>query len=1100
MANNSLIFFNKDGYPHNFQYTPSTQSWNGKIIFDENSDQTFRTQSLHISESVDPIDFILNSNLVEMQYNNNSGLTIAGDTGYKNEIINNITKVNESNLFNSKWVYGDNFHKKFPVGTVVEFTSISGSTIYSGGTDFTNNQYFTVLSVKNNAFLIQTNTNNNIFNFNFISGFVSSLNAISINEYNRNLTNQNLFKNLYTNKKISIINSDYNDSVVSIMKSGITNSYLNDILLDGNNDQIFNLSIELFTERPKLLQGDITLYATTSNKGYLDLGKFAYLLSPEITYTSLGETQTKKEVIFEDNLGNKLFNGYVFTIDSLITTKKLGTKYLTFKQYFDVSQQYKHYSVLSNTKQWNTIKYDGQLDIKQGDIIEVVGISGQTLLMNNRDFSVINTSYNATSNISTLFVSGYIIDESGSTYNIIKKLQQKQITSVEFTSGDISEFDGSTIKNAFCYSTSTLLNFTQTYLSGNTTGTTHINTITSFINKYRTVLYQNGIDVYHTIKNDDDYLSIESLYGTKSAYFYASGFTNNVKIPDDFSLTNNGMTKKYDIIINEKMSGETTNRVSNNLYQSDANTEILFNLQNDTDRFGFKITLNTNEYFIDYLVDTQSTINKFVETYGDIMFSNGFIINSGYNYNYSGYTLNITSDIDIWNIDVVVNILSTYKIIENQRNKHILLSANEIVSNTSNLFNLNLATGMLLNITGSTYNTNNKEYNIISLTNDIIGLSYQGTFTSENNVTIKGTTREFIRKPRGDYNRDIYLKVYWETPYDNNIDDSIFLYDISGNQLKPYNNIESLKYVGTTPLIDSQKNNVVFLNTVANSDLKKIDNPKYQQTVFDELEFKLESLNSSTDFDWIPEPLEIFIGYNSTDEGTNTKTLKIELIEKRENETNLFSFTGFTNSGTSYSTNNFILNYDTISYIAPVDFNFISYGFKKDQLINLYFKDQSKKNQKIFENNNTYKILDVSRNKITIDTGYTYTIMDNTYYSSGFTYFNTTGTTFYYKIEVQPKNILSCILYGQTEIEDIRYKVNLNNLGIQSEDDMYQIFYNSDIQDDAIDYTIFNKKRKELLTVYGEIYDYKQLYPFLFDLSNLRAQNKSKYSLFMQLF
>jgi hypothetical protein len=37
---------------------------------------------------------------------------------------------------------------------------------------------------------------------------------------------------------------------------------------------------------------------------------------------------------------------------------------------------------------------------------------------------------------------------------------------------------------------------------------------------------------------------------------------------------------------------------------------------------------------------------------------------------------------------------------------------------------------------------------------------------------------------------------------------------------------------------------------------------------------------------------------------------------------------------------------------------------------------------------------------------------------------------------VQPKEILSCSIYGETEIEDIRHKVNLNNLGIKSEEDI----------------------------------------------------------------
>ena len=122
MNNNSLIFFTKEGYPHNFQYNTDTEVWEGKILFDENSDQTFKTQSLYIFEDVPSIDFDANVNLITMNYNNDSGLTIAGETNFSNELISNIIKSNESQDFYSKWIYGSDFNKKFPLGTVIYFS------------------------------------------------------------------------------------------------------------------------------------------------------------------------------------------------------------------------------------------------------------------------------------------------------------------------------------------------------------------------------------------------------------------------------------------------------------------------------------------------------------------------------------------------------------------------------------------------------------------------------------------------------------------------------------------------------------------------------------------------------------------------------------------------------------------------------------------------------------------------------------------------------------------------------------------------------------------------------------------------------------------
>jgi len=1087
MDNSKYLFFNKEGYPHNFQYNNNSESWEGKIIFDENSDQTFKTQSLHLFEEVEPIKYTLNSDLVSINYNNNSGLTIIGETDYNGEIITNIEKVNNSSNFYSKWIYGENFHKKFPIGTIINFSGITG-TGTSGLTDFSNNQYFTVLTNKKHAFLIITNTDNSAYDFVFISGTTSSLNMISINDYNRVLSGDTFFNNIYTDKVLSIINSNSNDGVFSIIQTGITQSYINEIKIDYIKDRYFTLKIDLFTERPKLFQGDvkITDFELSSLTGYLNINnKYINFLEPIITYTIGGESLIKKNIIFEDIYGDVMFDGFTFTVDSGLTNENIGDKQINFQKYSDQSNS-----------QWNTLQFSGSTTLQVGDIIEISGITG-TKLMHNRNFYINNIIYNSDTDLYILFTKDYIINESGSTYNITKKLQSHQITKLKITSsGDITSFNNVQYSNIYCYSTENTINYSQIYISGSTENTAEYNTINRFINKFRNIIYQYGIDIYHTTKNNsgstEDYLTVEGLYGTNTKYFTASGYTNNVKISDDFSLSLSGFTDKYNIITDTKLYDEYTNRISDSLYKKNVPTEIVFYLNNDNDRFGFKMLLNGNEYYTNFTSDTQTTIDNFIEIYQDTFNNNGFIINSGYSATYTGYTVNLISDVDIWELEIVVNILSSYYISNLVRNSAILLSGNEIQNNISsiNFFNIGLTTGMIIKISGSTYNTNNKEYNIIGLTENNMTLSYEGVFFSENNIEINGQTRVYIRKPRSDYNKDIYIKVYWEEPISDETDESIFLYDITGDQLLPYNNNSDYTYNGIKPLIDPLLENTVFLNDTPNKDTLKINNPKYQQTIFDELIFKLDSVDSSTS-NWIPEPIEIYTGYNSKNEGVNSRLLKIDMIEKKENVDDYFSFTGYTNSGSSISVNNFIFYDTTIEYITS-DFNFLEYGFKKDQLIKCEFKDQNTNNQRIFENTNTYKILNVNRRKIIIDSGYTYksnTFDTDIIISSGFTNFITTGTTFFYKIEVQPREILYCPIYGQTEVEDIRYKVNLNNLGIQSEDDVYKILYQSDIEDDAIDYILFNRKRKEMLTTFREIYDYIGSYKSLINAINYFGYN-----------
>ena len=1055
---NNLLFFNKEGYPHNFNYNKDTLKYEGKIIFDENSDQTFKTQSIHIFEEVKPIEFTLDAELLELKYNNNSGLTIAGQSVYYNENILNITRVNESDKFYSKWIYGDSFHKKFPIGTVVYFNNIIGVPSIS---DFNNDKYYTVIEVKKNAILIITETRNDIFNFVFESGIISSLNMLSINDYNRNIENEDFFQNLYTGKKFSIIESNFNDRVVSIKQSGITYTYINELELNGNVNQIFTLQVELLTERPKLLQSNVTIL----NANQIEVGKFAKVLAPETISTSSGNTTVKKEVIFEDENGNKLFNGVTFIVDSLVTSKFLFNTGLSFIPYY--------LSENNVNTQWNTIQLSGITNIKKGDIIKLTG--DNTSLQHNREFNITNVIYKQDKNLTILFTPDYIIEEVDKIYSVNQKLYPHQINTIEVTpSGDVSTHYGILNKNAYCYSTSNFINLDQTYISGNTSGVSY-NTILAFINKYKSTLNSYGIEIYHTLRNNIDYLTIESMFGTKNKYFNIEGFNNNIKIIDDFTLSNSGLTNKIDIIVNEQLYSEYTNRDSDKLYNKDIPTEIRFNLNVDNDRLGFKLTLNGIEYFINFYQDTATTIDNFIDKYYNIMLNNGFLISRYYN---DGDTLKIISDIDIYDIEVITNILSSYEIIQRKRNNAILLSGNEIRT-INNLFDFNLSTGMIIKVYDSNFSQNNKEYNIIDLTENTLTLSYQGVFVSDvANISCK--TREYLRKPRGEYGRDAYLRVYWEYPYDTNIDDTIFFYDISGNQLKPYNNIKNLTYTGIKPLI-SNNNTKIFLNKEPNKKFDKVNDPKYQQTIFEELIFKLEQLDSSTSYNWIPEPLEIFIGYNSTEEGVNNRTLKIERIDKIENTETIFSYSGITSSGSTISIPNLIFSGDTLHMISPIDFSFIRYGFEKEQLLKFTVKDQSKSNQQIFENVFEYKILKVLRDKIIIDISYSN--------NSGFTYFSTTGSTFLFKIEVQPKEILHCPIYGQTEIEDLRFKVNLNNLGIQSEEDIYKILYLSDIEDNAIDYTLFNKKRKEMLSTFREIYDYIGSYKSLVNAINYFGYN-----------
>jgi hypothetical protein len=1050
----NLLFFNEKGYPYNFTY--NDEKWEGKLIFDENASDTFKTIGMYIFEKVEPIEFVSSSDFKKITYYDNSGITFTGDVNYENETITGIEKVNTSLEFYSKWIIGDNFHTKFPKGTIIELGDVTG--IASSTSDFDSSNYFTVVDNRNDAIMIISDTDNNSFNFTFSAGTINtSLNVISINDYNRNIYHTDDFlQNIFIEKKLSIINSDDNDKIIGITNTGQTISYINSIEMSGTVGDTFKLRLYFLTERPKLYKGRTQL-SCDNGICTMNLTKLDSNFYPGADFT------------IEDNIGNNLYSAFSFTVTYIEKSILLGTKSINFIK--NTSQIYSRgiSSTIEAQDYW--IQYSNYLDVKKDDIIYLSATTFTTAIQpknHDRTFKVLNTNFSG--GIQTLRVKSLFIQESGVTYKIIKNLKPSQQTNMIVTpSGYIPNGYNIIETDATIYSTNNYLDFTQEIL--HETGTTYYNTTASFLEQHKSNLSRYGLETYHYENNNIGYLNTESLYGTYKPYIYTSGYTNNVKLYDNHSLSTNGITKRYDIFSNTQLTNEKTWLYENDKLSRMSSASYLLDLFFNTSYYGLKLLLNGNEYFIRYNTNTQTTIDDFITKWGEILDYNGFTIYSGVTT--EGYTFNVlgnSSDVNIWSIDIYVNLLSTKTEISHIQNQGTLISGNEIRSNAINYFNIGLSTGMIINISGSSYYDNNKEYNIIGLSEDKIQLSYQGPFFTNSGMQINAKTRDFIRKPRSDYYKDISFKISWIPIEDriNVIDETIFFYDVSGSQLTPYKDIDALKYTGTLPLIDDITNNTVYLNNGQNIFSGRTTNPKYQQTVFDDLEYKLEQFDSSVEYNWISTPLEFYIGYNSKIEGVNSNLMKIEKVEKFENTDILFNISGNTTPGYN-ETNNFYFSGNTMIFKHSF-INLEKYGFEEGQIIEFRFKDQILTEQQIFENVDLYTIESINRNSLVLDkTGVTFT---------------TTGSTFSYKIEVQPKEIGRFSVYGQTEIEDIRFKVNLNNVGVQISDDTAKIFKESDIKDNAVDYNLLNKKRKEMLTNYREIYDYIGSYKGLINAIN----------------
>ena len=1034
------MFFNKEGYPYNFQYDSTGQTWSGKIFFDENSSDTFRTLCIYVFEDVKPYNFDNLFDLRESQLFNWSGITFIGKT-FENQNITNIQEVNSNPNFYSKWIYGTDFDKKFPMGSVVYFNDVIGTGV--GSLDFMSSglTFFDILGHRKNAVLVETKTNNYDFDITIISGgTLSSSNIIKVLDYGRqklvDITNLNYYKD----KKLSVVNSSSNNGVYTYNNYNILNNKIYDFLLTGTTGGTISMEIELFTQRPELYEGNVNI--TYNNTGFSGTTiEFLNGINTTVDFVSTGQT-----IIFEDINGSYIDpSNPTFTITGFADIQYLTTDTC----YFYVSNG------LNYIKPSNLIS-----GFTYNDIIHLTAIPNYSGLTfhDNRSFQVLDFQNGS------IEVAEYVIPESGYTYKIDKIINKKKVKTIYAQQTSVSTpslWSGF----AVCFSTSNKLNITQDILNSGNTTYFYENTISAIRNKYANMLNRYGFDVFHWNNGNNSYMVLEGLDYNWHPYFTAKSWINGLPLSlgKNFDYYNSGttmtgVTDSYYFNVNEQLNNENIRLYDTNKLSHNFRTTILFNLGIDSLNYGFNLNINQNNYYIPLSGTVTSctvdTINSFINKYFTLFDTNGITLSSGSTA--SGYTLTLEGqfpNVEIINLEVTVNSYSTYSIIENTINHALVISSNELYSVYNNLFDYELATGMIISVSGSSHTLNNKQYNILRLTKDIIQLSYQGPFFGWNindtgyTETLTVSVNEFLRKPRGNYNKQVYYKMSWEEPYDS----SIFYYDYSGDQIQPNGN---LTYIGPKPLFNSGYTNLVFLNPNPNTNPNEISNPEYQQTIFENLLYPLEEYNSSKFYDYHPIPLEIFLGFNTPNEGVVTDTMKIEQIEYT-------SFTGKTSNKVG-QISNFIISGNTITYLTSnIFFDFNTIGLEEGQNISLNFFEITITGETLYENYDISRIIDITRTTITVD-------------NTNLPYFDTSasGKTYDFIIKVEPSLIATIQLYGQTEIEDDRFDQNLKMLGANLGLDAYPIYAESDIEDAGIDFTILNRKRKELLEVYPEIYNY----------------------------
>lgn len=340
-------------------------------------------------------------------------------------------------------------------------------------------------------------------------------------------------------------------------------------------------------------------------------------------------------------------------------------------------------------------------------------------------------------------------------------------------------------------------------------------------------------------------------------------------------------------------------------------------------------------------------------------------------------------------------------------------------------------------------------------------------------------TREYIRRPRENYNDEPNVKYIWTWLTDEY--PQVFLYDFSGDQL-PITG--SYAYTGEKPLT------TISLNRRPNKDINVVDLSEYQQTIFDEVVFELDHVDDDENFSIVPEPIQTFIGFNSQDEGIINSTL---LLIKREE----IDFTILP----TYLNNDF-LNFAYISGrgVGTITFDINSQskftfdsddnprGLKPGQIIQVFLSDITNKKNKYFSTNSgkKFKILEIYTYQLVVD--FIDVIRDE---STKVPNYPIPGqdTLLKVRFKIIDKVVGKFNVSGQTEIEDFRYKIELTNTGHNIDPEDTYIFKPYDINEQGIDWTYLNKKRKELMMVRHDIFPYVGSYKAIINAINFFGYN-----------
>lgn len=1010
LDNKKLVFYNKEGNHINFDLDGNNR-WNGKLYFDNNSTDTFKTHALYIFETVDGTNNEFNSTLNKFQLFNTNNFDFIKSNNLP-LLITNIERSNESNIYFTKWIYGVDIEKYFIEGMYCYFTGLN--SFHNSDFDeliLNETQSFQILKAEQGRILIKTNTDNSIAISSIIPNtYINPLNIIEVTQINEPIWNEtNLNSKLYSGKKLLYDENEFEVKTVTKVKT--KNEYVIDNNAAVNIGDKLLIEIDVNIDNVKLHNG-ITIFngntiTLTYIPKFLKVGQIIQAVSKNTSVLNTNNI-TITDIDFVNN---------IITVQNVLTTQtvdcilELTTNKIKIES--DILLDINNNPSLNLTlfEIYEKYKYElNAIELKYNDTLKINHLYSEDYLTVTQYINGINIPI--TTNTYTIYpisVNNLNIDE------LVLKDTQIYSRIYEFNSIDNNG-----------------LNFVINGKLYDTDFDTDVqNTINDWVSSHASDLSNIGIVITSTINSitiSTDYpnvpIFVEPAFGDITDYLikYKSITFNNIK------------------------------------------TQLL-------------ITINGVDYLTTFTTNDVATINQWIFQYKGVLNELGIIVE---NNNTNTIDISLKKDMDLnitYNIGYMPKTNDDVLVIDYlYNNEYSVLNSNEIIINNANLLNT-YSIGQKISIKNS-IKLNNKSYNIIDLSDDTITLSYQGSFWDDT-VLLNIISDYTLRYPRMGLNNNTVrgkLEFSWK---DTQTDD-FFYYDFSGNQLETYNNVT---YNGITPLCGNDGKINLKLISKPNDNIKYQSDPTKQQTVFDKITFNLPTID-----DEINEPMQLFIGYNSKQEGWNKARTYMSLIEDLEY---VITTTLLDNLIT------FKKNYVEVTNVN-IPFSFIEKGFTVGQIIEFSSKDNTDSLELASLKNNGYKytITKVYHHKLVFKEDVIEEISIINVPTNTPPFIDINGNvnmitrTLDVTIKVQPQILGYFDFYGQSEGEDERHLINLNNrnLNILKLQDYY-IFKSVDINDKGIDWIFMNRKRKELLEIYPQIFNNVGTYKSIIQSINFFGYN-----------